>query len=251
MLCLKLIFLWINRFTLRWLLSENSWCMSIMLSIASQSKNTNWSFSRKYWCLVEFFFFKICINNYIYPVFQLQKITNPKSALIKTDIATSTTPKISIITFENYTMTEHQLPRWWSPVSYVDGHQVVKVEATPLFHVRRAGGAQERPAHPGAGAGQEHLGQLLPETRLAVLKQLVGLIHHQPLHPGQQGHTAKLSAVRARVCVCVRLSATLRDVTCWGPELEDPAWAGRWACLEYWPGCLRRNNQQFFCICIL
>lgn len=75
-------------------------------------------------------------------------------------------------------------------MSDVDGHQVVQVETTPLLHIRRAGGAEERPAHAGAGAGQENLGQLLPEARLAVLEQLVGLVDNQPLHPGQRGNAS-------------------------------------------------------------
>lgn len=70
-------------------------------------------------------------------------------------------------------------------MSNVDRHQVVQVEATPLFNIRGAGGAEEGPAHSGAGAGQEDLSQLLPEARLAVLEQLVGLVHHQPLHPAE------------------------------------------------------------------
>lgn len=69
-----------------------------------------------------------------------------------------------------------------SPVSNIDRDQVVQVQTTPLLHVLRAGGAEESPAHLRPRAGQEHSGQLLPETCLTVFKQLVGLVHHQPLH---------------------------------------------------------------------
>lgn len=51
-----------------------------------------------------------------------------------------------------------------------------------------------------------------------------------------------LACCKRQHCVC--LWVTMRDDTCWGPELEDPAWAGRWACLEYWPGCLQRNTRR-------
>lgn len=67
----------------------------------------------------------------------------------------------------------------------VDRHQVVQVETTPLLHISCAGGTEERPAHFRAGAGQENLGQLVPEARFTILKQLVRLIDNQPLNPEQ------------------------------------------------------------------
>lgn len=67
----------------------------------------------------------------------------------------------------------------------VDRDQVVQVQTTPLLHISGAGGAEERPAHFRAGTGQENLGQLLPEARFTVLKQLVRLVDNQPLNPEQ------------------------------------------------------------------
>lgn len=68
------------------------------------------------------------------------------------------------------------------PVTNVDRHQVVKVQTTPLLHFCRTGGAEESPAHLWTGTSQKHCGELLPEARLTALKQLIGLIHNQPLH---------------------------------------------------------------------
>lgn len=72
------------------------------------------------------------------------------------------------------------------PVSDVDGDQIIQVETAPLFHILRAGGAEERPAHLCARARLENGRQLLPEALLAVLKELVRLVHHQPLHADQR-----------------------------------------------------------------
>lgn len=75
------------------------------------------------------------------------------------------------------------------PVSNVDRHQVVKVQTTPLLHIWRAGGAEESPAHLWARTGQKNCSELLPETRLTILKQLIRLIHDQPLHTEHQQNT--------------------------------------------------------------
>lgn len=58
-------------------------------------------------------------------------------------------------------------------MSDVDGNQVVEVQAAPLFYVRSARGAEESPADLCTRAGQKNGGQLLPEARLTVFKQLI------------------------------------------------------------------------------
>lgn len=72
------------------------------------------------------------------------------------------------------------------PVPDVYRNQVVEVQAAPLFYICRASGAEESPAHLWTGAGQKNGGQLLSEARLAVFKQLIGLIDNQPLHTEKQ-----------------------------------------------------------------
>lgn len=79
-------------------------------------------------------------------------------------------------------------------MSDVDGYQVVEVQATPLFHLRSAGGAEERPAHLGIRTCQKNGRQLLPEARLTVLKELIGLVDNQPLHAEQQRASLKRRA---------------------------------------------------------
>lgn len=75
------------------------------------------------------------------------------------------------------------------PVSNIDRNHVVEVEATPLLHIWRACGTEERPAHLWARTGQKHGGQLLPKSRLPVLKQLIRLVDNQPLHTEHQHNT--------------------------------------------------------------
>lgn len=78
------------------------------------------------------------------------------------------------------------------PVSDVDRHQVVEVQAAPLLNIRRAGGTVESPAHLWTRAGQKNCGELLPEARLTALEKLIGLVDDQPFHTEHQQKTSIL-----------------------------------------------------------
>lgn len=131
------------------------------------------------------------------------------------------------------------------PVSNVDRHQVVKVQATPLLYIRRARGTEERPAYFWSATGQKHCGQLLSEACFTSFKQLIRLINDQPLHTEQ--HKTKVG-LRSFWLIFMLMVVTEKkshrrrwNVTCWGRELEDPDWEGRWVCLEYWRVYLNRE----------
>lgn len=68
------------------------------------------------------------------------------------------------------------------PCSNRHQNNTVKVEFTPLLYIVRKGCAEQGSSHHVGRARQEDGGQLISEPRLPVFKQLVWLIHHQPLH---------------------------------------------------------------------
>lgn len=68
------------------------------------------------------------------------------------------------------------------PGSDVNRDKIVQIEFAPLLNLRGESGAEQSAANFGRSAGQEDGGQLLPEASLTILKQLIGLVHHQPLH---------------------------------------------------------------------
>lgn len=76
------------------------------------------------------------------------------------------------------------------PGSDVNRDEVVQVEFAPLLHLGGESGTEQSAANPGRGAGQEDGGQLIPEASLTVLEQLIGLVHHQPLHAAQHNTTS-------------------------------------------------------------
>jgi len=64
----------------------------------------------------------------------------------------------------------------------VDADEVLQVAPTPVGHGRGVRGAEHGTPHSGTVTRLVQLGQLLSESLLALLKQLVALVHHQPLH---------------------------------------------------------------------
>lgn len=68
------------------------------------------------------------------------------------------------------------------PGSNADTDKVVQVQFAPSLDICCERGAEENPADIGRRARQEDGGKLLSETCLTVLKELIRLIHHQPLH---------------------------------------------------------------------
>lgn len=68
------------------------------------------------------------------------------------------------------------------PLTNVDRDEIVEVQSTPLLYVCAEGGAKESPANFRTRAGQENGGELLSETRFAILKELIWFIDHQPFH---------------------------------------------------------------------
>lgn len=75
------------------------------------------------------------------------------------------------------------------PGADVHGDEVVQVEFTPLLHLGGESGAEQSAANFRRGAGQEDGGQLLPEASLTILKQLIRLVHDQPLHTARAMRT--------------------------------------------------------------
>jgi hypothetical protein len=66
--------------------------------------------------------------------------------------------------------------------AHVDAHEVLQVAPAPVGHGQRVRGAEHGAPHLAAVARLVQFGQLLSETLLALLEQLVALVHHQPLH---------------------------------------------------------------------
>lgn len=87
------------------------------------------------------------------------------------------------------------------PGSNVDRHEVVEVKFAPFLYVCGKGCAEENPADFGRRAGQEDGGKLLSETPLPILKELIRLIHHQPLHTTHSKHTFMLERKLLIFCV--------------------------------------------------
>lgn len=118
---------------------------------------------------------------------------------------------------------------WWCKENYFPGnkkpwkhlpcsnrhqHNVVQVEFTPLLHIMGKGSTEQSPPDQVGGAGQEDGSQLVPESWLAIFKQLVWLIHHQPLHArNREVWFARVPLVSGKV----HLNQTLipAQVYCW------------------------------------
>lgn len=93
------------------------------------------------------------------------------------------------------------------PGSNVDTDKVVQVQFAPLLYICGKGCTEENPADFRRSAGQEDSGKLFSETSLAILKELIRFIHHQPLHATDSKNTFRLET-EATDFLCMMVNMT-------------------------------------------